>query len=280
MYKKEIRTAIIFLLIAVLSFSLISKIASSPKVNAPIIETLDKKQMIVVELTAAAAATSMAVSAIPGDITTPISNQIANLSSYLLVVSCAVFLEKILLATAGFVTFSFIIPLSCLLMIIYQFKKRSSLKTLAFKLSIFGLAILLIVPTSVTISNLIDETFNMQTVFESAKNSPAEIEEINENIPEEEYNKFTGFFKNLKDSITGSIEKAVQKAETALSNFIDAISALIVTACLIPIGVFLSLIWLVKFLFGITIKLPKIPTRKVNKEAIDAPSSDNPLINA
>ena len=48
----------------------------------------------VTNATATAAATSTALAAIPGDATTPIANQIMELCSYLLIVVCALVLEK------------------------------------------------------------------------------------------------------------------------------------------------------------------------------------------
>ncbi len=48
-------------------------------------EALEEKKITVMEMTAAVAASSIAVAAIPGDATTPLADQIAELGSYLMI---------------------------------------------------------------------------------------------------------------------------------------------------------------------------------------------------
>ncbi len=53
------------------------------------------KKTTALELTAAATAASAAITLIPGDAGTPIADKLADLSSYFLIVVCAIYLEKI-----------------------------------------------------------------------------------------------------------------------------------------------------------------------------------------
>mgnify|MGYP000240661576 CR=1 FL=1 len=73
-------------------------------------EALEEKKITVMEMTAAVAASSIAVAAIPGDATTPLADQIAELGSYLMIAAGAVMLEKFLLAITGHAAFSLLIP--------------------------------------------------------------------------------------------------------------------------------------------------------------------------
>ena len=94
----------------------------------------------------------------PGDVATPIADKLADLSSHFLLVLCAVFLEKYLLTITGTVTFSFLIPVSCLLYVLYVLFDWKSLRLLAARLTAFGLLIFLVIPASVYVSDLIEDS--------------------------------------------------------------------------------------------------------------------------
>ena len=72
---------------------------------------------------------------------------------------CAVFLEKYLLTITGTVTFSFLIPVSCLLYVLYVLFDWKSLRLLAARLTAFGLLIFLVIPASVYVSDLIEDSY-------------------------------------------------------------------------------------------------------------------------
>jgi len=119
---------IILLVIALLSIFVVSRIVTAPSFNAATIKSLDDKKVIVMGLTAAAAATSTALSLMPGDAATPIANQIAELSFYFIVVLCAILLEKMLIAVVGYVSFTYIIPFACFLGTLSLYIKKEYLK--------------------------------------------------------------------------------------------------------------------------------------------------------
>jgi len=266
--KRTIKT-IALVVVALLSFFVVARIATSPSFHASTIATLDEKKMDVMELTGATAATSVAISMIPGDATTPLANQIADLSSYLMLVVCALFLEKFLLTTAGYITFSILVPVACLLLIIYLYKGNNLLKVLALKMIAFGIAIVMIIPISVAITNIIDDTFATEQKIAIAKESSNEIDQAAENISEEEASGFEKFIYKIKDGFSSGIANAIQKAENAFNNFVDAIAAFIVTACVIPIVVMLFFIWIIKITFGVNIKIPKPKKHHFGKEKME-----------
>ena len=98
--KKKCLGIIVLLVIATLSFSAGAKYAAAPEHHKETIAALDEKKDTVLELTVAATATSALITLIPGDVGTPIAEKVADLSGYLLIVLCAVFLEKYLLISA------------------------------------------------------------------------------------------------------------------------------------------------------------------------------------
>lgn len=268
--SKTIVTVIALIIVAVLSIFVIAPFASSAKTHANSIKTLDEKKITVMELTAATAGSATALAAIPGDFTTPVANQILQLSSYLLIVIGAIFLEKVLLTLTGFVAFKFLIPIACLLYAIYVFVEKDLFKNLAIKLAAFGIVITLIVPVSVSVSNLIEKSHKdsiTQTV-EEAKNAQNEVnqaegEEDNGNI----WDTVTSKVKEGISNIGEGASKVIKKGEELLNKFIDAIAILLITSCVIPIVVLFAFIWLVKIIFSVNIPLPKLNKHFLKKEA-------------
>lgn len=241
---------ILLIIIALISILGIAPLAKSNKFHNNTIQSLDKKKITVTELTVACAGSSMALAAIPGDATTPVANKIMDLSSYLLIIIGVIFLEKILLTLTGYVTFTFLIPISCILLGIYIFWKCDILKKLAIKLSVFGIIIFITVPLSVQISNLIENSY--QDTLNNAKTTEIVAEEQEKDNDDSLLSKFKEGISNIGDNVSG----LVKKGEQALSNFIDAIAILLITSCFIPIIVLIFLIWIIKMIFGINISLP------------------------
>lgn len=271
LYKKIIVVTLV-IVIGLISIFVISPIAKSNKFHSNTIKSLDDKKMTVTELTVACAGSSMALAAIPGDTTTPIANKIMDLSSYLLIIVGVIFLEKILLTLTGYVTFTFIIPISCALLGIYFFIKNDILKKLAIKLSLFGIIIFITVPLSVQMSNIIENSY--KETIESAKNE----EIISEEQVSEETND-EGLFSKMKEvieDIGDGASKLVEKGKQTLSNFIDAIAILLITSCVIPIVVLIFLVWIVKMIFGVKISIPSHSKLKKEKKenSFDTPIDD------
>ena len=239
---------IILVAFALLSIFVFSNIATSPQVHKNTIAYLDEKKDNVATVTLASAAASLVVAAIPGDITTPIANQIAELSTYLVIVVCAIIFEKYLITVAGYVTFSFIVPIACGMLLLYIFRKKEMLKAIALKLLVFGMALVLMVPMSVQVCKIIDEAFDLEKTLEEIEQQKEEIEQDKKNLEE----------GNLWDKIVGTLNvKIYDKAKMLLSNFIDLVAVFLITSCIIPICVLLFLLWIVKILFGFDIKMPQ-----------------------
>ena len=175
--SKTIISVVALILVAILSIFVIAPFASSAKTHANSIKTLDEKKITVMEITAATAGSATALAAIPGDATTPVANQILKLSSYLLIVIGAIFLEKVLITLTGFVAFKFLIPIACLLYAIYLFAEKDFFKNLAIKLAAFGIVISLVVPVSISASNLIEKAYkdSINQTVEEAKNAQNEV---------------------------------------------------------------------------------------------------------
>ena len=156
--KKKCIYIVIWLLIGLLSFTVLGKYASAPESHQATIASLDEKKATVLELTAATTATSALITLLPGDIGTPIAEKVADLSGYLLIVLCAVFLEKYLVTITGYAAFKIFIPAACVLFAANMMARNRSVDKLARRLLIFGICIFLVVPASVKVSDLIGRT--------------------------------------------------------------------------------------------------------------------------
>lgn len=248
---KKILMTVIPLIIALVSVLVISRFATSTEFHAKTIQSLDEKKTTVMELTAAATATSAAITLIPGDAATPIADKIADLSSYFLLVICAIYLEKYLVTIMGYAAFLILIPIGCVLLSASTFMKERMLKYLAWKLIVFGLAIFLVVPASVKVSNMIEDTYSssIDETIESAKQTTDEIGDT----AEEDEGALSGLFSTVKEGVSN----LTTKVENVLNNFIEALAVLLVTSCVIPIVVLLFFVWIVKTLLGININFQR-----------------------
>ena len=213
---------------------------TSKEYTQPRIEYLDQKKGTVMELAAVSTTASAAISAIPGDAGTPISEKLADLSTYSLIVICALFLEKYLLALTGDAVFMIIVPLACLFGIAYYAGlRKEGLRRFAVKLAAIGLVIHFIVPTSVYVSEKIEETYQ-SSITETIENAKESSEEIQENTQSQSlWDKFIS-------GIAGGINGLTERLQKILNNLIEGIAVMIVTSCLIPIVVMLFFSWIIK----------------------------------
>lgn len=260
-YKLVIKIAAA-LVIALISVFVLTRYAASPEFHAKTIQSLDEKKKTVMELTAASVAASTAVTMIPGETATPIAEKLADLSSYFLIVLCAIYLEKYLLTITGFAAFQILIPAACLLYVIGLFRKKEIYRQFVVKLTVFAIAIAAVIPAGVKVADMIEATYesSINSTLASAKEATEEIEENTEESGGV-WDKFVGA---IKDGVSG----IVTKVETVLNNFIESLAVMIVTSCLIPILVLLFFVWFTKLILGIQIPLPKklpaVGTRKRN----------------
>ena len=254
---------IVCLLAALLSGTVLSPIVSNPETHQEIIQTLDQQKITVTELTVVSATASAAVAAIPGDVTTPIANKIADVSGYLFIIACAILLEKFLLTVLGYISFSFIIPIAFLILAVAIIRNIETLRTICYKLIIFALIIVSIIPASVKISNLITETHHANQLVEQALQLDDGSEQTEISTSKENngglISKIVSTVKETADSVKNTISNLRSTAEAILSTLFDAIAVLIITTCIIPILVFCSAIWMINLLFGLDIKIPKPP---------------------
>ena len=269
--SKVLRT-LIPLLVAAASVFVIAGYAASPQFHASTISSLDQKTGTVLELTAASAAASAAITLLPGDTATPIADKLAELSSYFLIVISAIYLEKYLTTITGYAAFVILIPAACILLSINVFARKEMIRRIAWKLTVFGLAVALVIPASVRVSDLIDETYSasIQSTINAAIQSTDHIaveEGAEEAAAAEGSTGIREFISGVKETITGTGDNI----KRVLNNFVNALAVMLVTSCLIPILVMMFFIWVTKILIGSDVALVprRIPAEERREERRD-----------
>lgn len=245
---------IISLIFALLSASVVSGMVSDPEFHRGTIAALEEKQTTVLELTAATTAASAAITLLPGDSATPIAEKLADLSTGFLLVLCALYLEKYLLTITGYAAFRFLIPAACLLLALSPFWRRDLCRGLARKLLIFGLAITLVIPASVMVSDLIEDTYqtSIDQTLETAREATGEVEDSAGQV-EEDQGFLDGLLSKVTESVSGVASGLSEKVGDMVNGFLEALAVMLVTSCAIPLLVLAFFVWLVKTLFNISV---------------------------
>ena len=233
---KKVIAALCLILVAVLSFGKVAGWASDFSTQEHTITQTDEKISSVQALAAGSVAMSATLSLLPGDVCTPIAGELAELTKYFLLILSVLFLEKYMITIAGLLAFRVLIPIACLIMVVWLFTSKAELLKLAAKLAIFALALFLAIPASIGISDLIYKTKAAQ-VQQAAEEST----EISENADENE---------SWLEGLRGAISDAAKYAGKYLNSLTESLAILLVTSCIIPLLVAAFFVWLVRTLFN------------------------------
>ena len=259
--KEKAIIAAVLAAVALVSLLVFANIASNPETYTGIIDTLDEKKGNVMMLATTTTAASAAISALPNDMGTPIAEKLVDFSSYFMVILAVIYLEKFLLTTLGFLGFGILVPAACALFAVAVFLRRGTLtrvnlQRLGTKLAAFGLALALVVPVSVWLTDNVDATFD-----ESLAASNAAAQEATEQLEEstqEQAQEDTGLLGGIANAVqegwnglTQGAQQALDSLGEQLNTMIDTMAVMIVTSCLIPLLVLILFLQLVKIITGL-----------------------------
>jgi hypothetical protein len=110
----------------------------------------------------------------------------------------------------------------------------------AWKIALCSLAICLVIPISVKISDIIYETQenSIDTTIDKMDSF-----EVPEDDDESILDKITGL-------VTNAVDIAIDSATSLLTDLIESLAVMLTISCLIPILVFVVIIWIIKMLFN------------------------------
>lgn len=259
--KEKAIIAAVLAAVALVSLIVFANIASNPETYTGIIGTLDEKKGNVMVLATTTTAASAAISALPNDMGTPIADKLVDFSSYFMVILAVIYLEKFLLTTLGFLGFGILIPVACALFAVAVFLRRGTLtrvnlQRLGTKLAAFGLALALVVPVSVWLTDNVDATFDESLAASNAAAQEAteQLEESAQEQTQEDQGLLGGIASAVQEGWNGLTQGAQQALDSLgdqLNTMIDTLAVMIVTSCLIPLLVLILFLQLVKIITGL-----------------------------
>lgn len=253
----RIAGAVILALAIILSCTVVGTKMTDPATYSHIIEVLDDNRATVLKLTAASAAASAAVSALPDDICSPLAQEISEFTTYFMLILSVLYLEKYLLTIFGAAACYLLVPAGCSALLVNCFFPKATLQSIGTKLVIFGAALLLVIPSSIWVSDQINAIY-----AESIELSVDAATAVSENLigdatgEDEENTTVIDEAKALLGDLSGSVAGVVDQFKNLLNRFIEATAVMIVTTCLIPILVIVFYVWIVKTLFNVQVILP------------------------
>lgn len=271
--------ALILILTALISFFALSKVYSDPDTFSKTVAVLDEEKNTVAKLSAVSFAAAAAIDLIPGDAGKSVSEALVDLGGYFVLIFAAIYLEKILLAIGGSAAFKVLIPLGCILIALFIELKQEPLKKIGVKLITFGLIVFLLVPTSVWISQKVEDMYtaaNGTSMQDTIESLDSETKTINEAVGKDDGNVVQKLIGKVKTVVTSSLDKFNE----LLDNAIEMVAFFIVMNCVLPIAVLLLLILLLNQITGANIdvgavmRAPLAAKRKVKSLAADTDTEE------
>lgn len=259
----RIAGACILALAIILSCTVVGDKLTDPASYTHTIEVLDHNRTAVLGLTAASAAASAAISALPDDVCTPLAQEISEFTTYFMLVLSVIYLEKYLLTILGAAACYFLIPIGCSALLVNIFFPKGLLKSIGMKLLAFGAAVLLVIPTSVWVSDQINAIYS-QSIEITIQSASAVSDNLVSQVSgeDDENTSVIDEAKALLSDLSGSVATVVEQFKNLLNRFIEATAVMVVTTCLIPILVILFFGWTVKTLFNIQLLPAQLPKPK------------------
>lgn len=286
-FFRKASCTIIAIVIALCSFTFVADYMSSPETHAASIATLEEKRANVTGLVGASAAASFAVSLIPDDAGTAISEQLADLSTDFAIIVAVITLEKYLLTIMSLISFKVLIPVACAMFAFDQWVPRfgQRLRSLAVRIAALGVALCFVVPASVYLSNVIDDTYDTSYSISAAMEMSDQETDVESDETAEDgglFEKIWNFPANAINSVVGVATDAVDSAVGALNSLLEAFAIMVITACVIPIVVLIFAIWLVGAILGVNTSKQiaavrglswRTPIREKRRQVADAMNS-------
>ena len=262
----HIALIVILALVIILSCTVVGNKLTDPATYSHTIETLDKNRTTVLALSAASAAASSAVSALPEDICTPLAQEISQFTTWFLLILSVVYLEKYLLTVFGAVACYLLIPIGCASLLVDRFFPKEFFRSIGTRLLVFAAALLLVIPTSVWVSDQINAIYSRSIEITVESASAVSDNLIGDIAGENEENTTViDEAKSILGDLSGSVAKVIEQFRNVLNRFVEATAVMIVTTCLIPLLVILFFGWIIKTLFNAPLVVP-VQVQKHKKE--------------
>ena len=255
--RNVILCSILLILFGGFSFFKGAELLESTEIYGNTIETLDEKRGNVMGMTAALVGTSTLITGLPDDMGTPVAEQLMDMTDWLLLVLCVVFLEKYGMAMLWAGVCKVMIPLACALGIADLVGVKWNVRHVWKKMALLSCVFAVTIPLGVYASGVIEKTY--ETSITAMAEDGDELAQMMEADTEEKENWLQSIFGKVKDSAEAKLEKAKE----VLVRYTEQTAVMLVTSCLIPVAVLLFLFWVSKTIMGLDVSLPKGKTLRI-----------------
>ena len=192
---------IIPVIIAILSLAVFSGYATSAKFHSETIHSLQEKQNNVLKISATSATIAASASLLLGDRANAVSGKLLDLTGYFVIILCAIMLEKYLVTVMGMVSFQVLIPIACIMFSIFTLYNKEAFRKLAIRIFVFAVVVFFVIPVSVSISSLIEKTYNeanMQQIINEGDTLKEELDKeiVNDTAVAEKVSEVTNEINN------------------------------------------------------------------------------------
>ena len=255
-------------LIAALSFFAAASVLPKIGFVQESLESVEESSNTVMKFSAATLSTSLAISALPDDFATPLADSLADMNVYFIAILVVLFLEKILIQYGIKAAFMILVPMACVLGILFIVTKRNLLKGLAVRLCVFGLAVAFVVPCSTHIADIVasDLTAYVNETIEETESGAGKLNEAMESGGEDKtiLEKMSDLFQTAIDGVSD----LMLHFQNTIRRCMNSIAILILTNCLMPLLTLFVLKWILGGVFQIAIPTPSMRRqRRINMES-------------
>ena len=187
-----------------------------------------------------------------------------DLSGDLAIVLIAIYIEKYLLTIFGFTAFGILVPVACALLVAVVLTRRRSqiwvtLGGVATKLILMGIVLVITVPVSVAVTDMIERTYDLSISTEEISEEVAagegsageagDAEEATGNVFVDAWN----FLSSVPELLGNAASDLTDELLNSVSDLIDGFAVLIITTCVVPIGVLAFFLWAANLVTGIDV---------------------------
>lgn len=235
-----------FLLLALMFSCVIGPKVSNPDTYEYLTNSLDEKKNNVEKLAGAAAGASAVITLMPGDFGTPIADKLVDLSGCFLLILCAVYVEKFLVSMTGVLFLGVLLPIGLILTAAGEYTGKS-LKAFGHKIIALSMILVLLAPTSIMVSDLIERQHSTE-IEQTINSMNSEVSNI-QGAADQADSDNSSVWSQFIQSVKGGSEALLKKLQDVLNSTVDLVAIYIVTSCIVPAACFMVGIWLIKMLF-------------------------------
>lgn len=239
---------------------LASKIPESSFIQETL-TSLEESQGTIMKFSGTTLSASLAMSALPDDFASPLADTVADLNTYFVFMFAVIFIEKLIVIEGTKISLTYIIPIACVLYMLFVLTAKETFKNSSTKLLILGISVIIVIPFSTHFTETVCQDY-LVYVDETIAEADAGATKINDVMAMEDEKT------NLFDKLSDAFKTAIQGVSDLLTYFnnvikrcVNSVAIMIVTTFVLPLLILMIFHWLLKELFSLNIPMPKIRIR-------------------